>query len=944
MRWTDSQLEAVETRGRRIIVSAGAGSGKTRVLVERFLRLLEENASWRVADIVAVTFTEKAAREMVSRIRRSMRARIERSSGIEEARRWRKLRNELDSARIGTIHSLCASILRANPAEAGLDPAFQVLEEIETAALAEQAIEEALGALVESGLPELEIFSYLTPHELKQSLRYLLSRGEQARRAAEALAGKSAADILAFWQHRLACLRAQAALALVENSRWQSDARTITRLKGEASDRREQCRAEVAGLLARAASIVDGSQGEIDGAALADTLSRIAAAINLVGGSKKKWPSEEDFFAVRDALKRLRESVKEERLLSLCLNEADEAASRAVARLSSILSRARERFSSLKSDKAALDFNDLEEKAESLLSAREDVRRGYGESQSGGIRALMIDEFQDTAPIQARILRMLAPASQEVFIIGDAKQSIYRFRGADVTVFDGARREFVESGGREVPMDTCFRTHTRLVAFVNQVFPEIFARESRYDTPYESMKARRLPAHEDPAVEIHVFTQGSEDEARIAASEMRRAEASFIARRVKEIVEGGGLVVCEGEGETRRAAYGDFTLLFQASTNFEIYEQALADAEVPYSTIAGRGFYDRQEITDLTNLLAFLVNPGDSLRLASALRSPLFGISDETLLRLRLKPQPLWRALLDESIEHEGSEREAVLFAGRALKRLRDQAGRIATAELIISALRETGYIATLQALPHGERRTANVEKFIEQSRALSRMTLDEIVDRTMDLKFREAREGEAAAEESGAVRLMTVHKSKGLEFPVVWIADATYKGASERGRVALHREVGIAIDIKAEALDLEDESLRASSFEMIRQVEDREDRAERKRLLYVAATRARDHLIISGSLTRARASGDHWLGRVLAALGVVADEMPEEASYDGGSVQIGWHEALQSLSEIDQNLHDRGAGESFAARVARLKALAQTTGEPAASLTGAFPLIRPLN
>jgi ATP-dependent exoDNAse (exonuclease V) beta subunit len=284
------------------------------------------------------------------------------------------------------------------------------------------------------------------------------------------------------------------------------------------------------------------------------------------------------------------------------------------------------------------------------------------------------------------------------------------------------------------------------------------------------------------------------------------------------------------------------------------------------------------------------------------------------------------------------------LFARRALKRLRDQAGRIATAELIISALRETGYIATLQALPHGERRTANVEKFIEQSRALSRMTLDEIVDRTMDLKFREAREGEAAAEESGAVRLMTVHKSKGLEFPVVWIADATYKGASERGRVALHREVGIAIDIKAEALDLEDESLRASSFEMIRQVEDREDRAERKRLLYVAATRARDHLIISGSLTRARASGDHWLGRVLAALGVVADEMPEEASYDGGSVQIGWHEALQSLSEIDQNLHDRGAGESFAARVARLKALAQTTGEPAASLTGAFPLIRPLN
>jgi ATP-dependent helicase/nuclease subunit A len=430
----------------------------------------------------------------------------------------------------------------------------------------------------------------------------------------------------------------------------------------------------------------------------------------------------------------------------------------------------------------------------------------------------------------------------------------------------------------------------------------------------------------------------------MAAPDLRRSEAAFIARRIKEIVEGDGLVVCEGDGETRRAGFGDFTLLFQASTNFEIYEQALADEEIPYSTIAGRGFYDRQEITDLTNLLAFLVNPGDSLRLASALRSPLFGLSDETLLRLRLKPRPLWKALLDESIQHEGSEREAVLFARRALKRLRAQAGRIRAAELIVSALRETGYVATLMALPHGERRAANVEKFIEQSRALSRMTLDEIVERTMDLKFREAREGEAAAEESGAVRLMTVHKSKGLEFPFVWIADATYKGASDRGRVALHPEVGIAIDIRAEALDLEDESLRASSFEMIRQLEDREERAERKRLLYVAATRARDHLIISGSLSSARVSGDHWLGRVLAALGIVADEQPGAASYTGGSVQIGWHEAGLSISIADQILYTRGAAENLAARVAQLKARAQTGHEQSASLTDTFPLIRPLN
>src|SRR5689334_13296504 len=144
MQWTDAQREAIETRGRRVIVSAGAGSGKTRVLVERFLRLLEENPAWRVADIVAVTFTEKAAREMVSRIRREIRSRIEQAASTEARERWRAHRNALDSARIGTIHSLCLAILRAHPAEAGIDPAFSVLEEFEADLLLEQAIEETL--------------------------------------------------------------------------------------------------------------------------------------------------------------------------------------------------------------------------------------------------------------------------------------------------------------------------------------------------------------------------------------------------------------------------------------------------------------------------------------------------------------------------------------------------------------------------------------------------------------------------------------------------------------------------------------------------------------------------------------------------------------------------------------------------------------------------------
>src|SRR6185503_12606845 len=216
-----------------------------------------------------------------------------------------------------------------------------------------------------------------------------------------------------------------------------------------------------------------------------------------------------------------------------------------------------------------------------------------------------------------------------------------------------------------------------------------------------------------------------------------------IAQRIRQMVERGEIMVCEKEGQMRAAKHGDFALLFQASTSFEIYEQALAVEGIPYVTIAGRGFYDRQEITDITNLLAFLVSSNDSLRLAAALRSPLFALSDETLLNLRLgsERRSLWKALLDETVKHQGEERAAVEFAREILKQLKTIAGRMSAEEVIIAALTQTGYLATLAALPHGERRTANVEKFIEQARALPKLTLAELVERTADLKFREARE-----------------------------------------------------------------------------------------------------------------------------------------------------------------------------------------------------------
>lgn len=895
MNWTDRQREALETRGRKVIVSAGAGSGKTRVLVERFLMLLEENPDWRVSDIVAVTFTEKAAREMVSRIRREIRSRIDSSQSAEDRRRWRERRNALDSARIGTIHSLCSSILRAHPAEAALDPAFEVIEEIEAAALLERSIEEAITESAREAQfgdgSEIELFAHLTAREAKSAIRSLVAQGDRARSALSFIDNLSVEEIIRFQSNRLAEARLKAAASLIERDSWKRNAGIVRRLHAiDSTDLREQCRATVADLLAR----LDNQTAE----SIINTLLEIASSINLRGGSKKKWASEDDFQSVKEALAGLREAVRSEGVFTLEINESDRVAAKVIFSLARICARARNRFAQLKQQRAALDFNDLEEMTDRLLASHPEVRERYKNSEKGLIRSLMVDEFQDTAPIQKRILWAIAPRSSEVFIIGDAKQSIYRFRGADVTVFHNARREFVSSQGSEVQMATCFRSHRRLVDFVNHLFPAIFTEETIYDTPYEAMSAIRPPSHEKPPVEIHLLAQNKEAERRMNTEELRHAEALIIARRIVEMIASDEVLICDDNSVNRSVEPGDIALLFQASTNFDIYEEALAEAAIPYVTIAGRGFYDRQEITDIGNLLAFLASPTDDLRLAAALRSPMFSISDETLLSLSLSQKPLWDALSDESIYIPEGQSEAVIFARETIKKLRGHCGRTSTGELVIQTLNETGYLATLMALPYGERRVANVEKFIEQANALPMMTLSEFVERMDDLKFREAREGEAAIEEMGAVRLMTVHKAKGLEFPVVWIVDATYGGGRDRDIVALHADHGIAVNVKAEGSPAEDDPPPPAFFEMIKRIEEQMDEAEKKRLLYVAATRARDHLIISGAIGKSKLMGNHWLGRISSALGISEDSHDSKTYYINDNALVCWHDLGEKFQQ----------------------------------------------
>ena len=351
---------------------------------------------------------------------------------------------------------------------------------------------------------------------------------------------------------------------------------------------------------------------------------------------------------------------------------------------------------------------------------------------------------------------------------------------------------------------------------------------------------------------------------KLSAEELRRWEAYEIVQQLKAMKESGALV--HDGAEYRPFEFGDVAILFQAMSNAPLYEEVFKQNTLPYVTIAGKGYYDRQEVWDMLNLLRALHNTADDLALASVLRSPMFGLSDEALLALRLQRDDedarllLWDALQHNPAPVPEEDRPALLFARECLNRLLELAGRVTVDSLLAAALDETAYDAILTALPDGDRRRGNLDKLMQMARQSGRVALGEFLAYVQELTAVEPREGEAAVEGAGAVQLMSVHKSKGLEFPVVVLADASW---TRRGRsvspLVMDPELGAATVIFDEA----GERIEPFIYQQARELAEARERAERKRLLYVAATRARDYLIISGK----KSTRDSWIDWLLAAL-----------------------------------------------------------------------------
>jgi ATP-dependent exoDNAse (exonuclease V) beta subunit len=779
---TAEQRRAIDVRDRDVFLQAGAGSGKTRVLVERYCDAVDADGV-TVDRILAFTFTERAAAEMRQRVRRALARRAagarERGDDVRAAELSRAAR-QTERAWVTTIHGFCRRLLAMHPVAAGLDPRFRVLDDGEAGRLRERVAAEAIAGLVEAG-------------------------NERVADAAAAYRPRRLAEMVIAAHERL-------------------------RSHGVAEPRLPPVSEPV-----RSRRASEDEAGELSPAEL-------------------------------------------------------EAARAARAALDAVLEEYGRRYDEAKAARAGLDFADLELRAVDLLRSSPAIGAAWRER----FDHVMVDEFQDTNTVQLELVEALRGAGTRLFVVGDENQSIYRFRNADLEVFRAERRRAESDPATEsLGLRGNFRSLPQVLAAANQVgaallpeFPALTA--GRQDDSGGGVRAELLLTVEQGAKGETWKADGIELELPPSGSgPVVVAEARFLARRLRELVDAG------------EVARGDIVVLLRAFTHVDAYEEALQRAGLEPYVVGGRGYWSQQQVEDVIRLAAVIANPLDDEQLFGALSSPAALVSPDALWLLRRAAgdgRHVWPALSwrfgDAEREPSGVERdwldaieppdaERLRRFCSILGELRAGAPMLALDELLERAMVAFGYDLALLARDGGRGRMANVRKLLRLARefeAHEGRDLRGFLAAAELSTRRDEREGMAPvqAEDHDGVRIMTVHAAKGLEFPVVAVPDLGRRlNAGHRGGdlvVARPDEEGATRFGMRLAFPSESSVGLWELFEL-HEEEKVAEAEEGCRLIYVAATRARDRLILSGagdpSATEPRdaSPSDPAIARLLPAL-----------------------------------------------------------------------------
>jgi ATP-dependent helicase/nuclease subunit A len=804
---------------RSIHLSASAGSGKTRALKDRYLTLLDALAglNLNIDQAVAITFTDKAAAEIKERVLRD----------LPEAMLKKIIRGRQD-LRISTIHSFCMNLLKRYPLEAGLPPDFGVLDARDQAHKVQKAIDDTLeeSAGNRAVMDPLRTF---TADDLVDCIAALLSIRSRIKRIEIDAGGPG--ELAGRLRSGMGADSADKELTrLLESPEWRSQFRYMELLLKSQPDYYDECKAREHALLAettdpdtalRAVESLSSLYFNKDGA----VCKKAYIPKNGYQG-KDRSGYENGFFEIQSML---------QEFLNL---HARIRAGREAESLLALFERAQEKYQFLKLREALLDFDDLEIYAYGLLQGLESPAILYWLDRK--ILHFLVDEFQDTSDIQWSILNRLTEEifagygadkkmRPTLFVVGDEKQSIYRFREANYRLMESVRKRIEENlpeASREIlTLDRNFRSAPEIVHTVNQVFGALWG------PSYKPSEAERKE-HQGSVRLIEIAPASAEnpsmpDEAEVLAREIQ----SFIARRIIVYERSADAA---GGWKERRAGYGDCAVLIQTRTRLKRYETALQARNIPYRVVGGIGFYEEDEIEALLNVLFFLWHPDDTLSLAAALKSPLFGCSDRDIYDLMKN-----NGIVDGLKEQRPGD-------WRLLQDWMNLAGLVPLAALVHRIIRDTA--AYVRFGKRSAQAIFNIDKFLDTARDFDQRgytTLQDFVEWVKNIRRTEQRE--AAADMNlphfeGCVSIMTVHKAKGLEYPVVFLAGMNQKtkSLSSGPLVMVQDDQGaVRMAVRGSGNPVYDELWTREREELVR---------EHQRLLYVAMTRARDHLVMIGT------------------------------------------------------------------------------------------------
>jgi ATP-dependent helicase/nuclease subunit A len=799
-----------------LVLEAGAGTGKTTLLVDRILELVVSGRA-TLERIVAVTFTENAATTLKLRLREELEARrAEASLGTAERGRVALALETLERAPISTIHALCAAILQERPLECGVVPGFRVADDAETDLLFAAAWDEWLADRLVIGDPVLvealdqEIpLEALSSYGERGSLRGL-ARTLIDQRDLEPLVGQ-APDVLA-WREEL---RAQALRAL------------------------ELCQGvpEADALAARLHQLAEFAVASqpLEGEALAAHLRRLPTIPRNLG-FRPRWGTDA--------------ALEEARGIAAWTHEAQQAWSAALgASLHGDLARALlsvvAGYERRKQQAGVLDFLDLLVKTRRALKEHEGLRRYFRERY----RYLLIDEFQDTDPLQVEIAELLAgEAPGRLVVVGDAKQSIYRFRRAEVRLFRRLSEQAASRKGWDVvPLTQNFRSRPAIVRFVNRAFAELIqASDDSGQPPYAAI----VPP---PGLEGGPAVVGLRFEAPFAErTDLLEAEALALARLIAAAAHGHYRVRDPTTGQPRPSRGGDVMVLVRRLTQLRPLEESLEAAGLRFAVEGGKSFFDRQEVHEVLAVLHAIEDPSDRVSLVAALRSSFFGVSDRDIVSYSLSGGRLRFGAIDG--ERPGAS--GLAPALRLLETLHQERTQRTPAALLERLYDETRIAAALTGNRRGEAALANLEKVValaRQSVDLGVLTLRGFVALLKERIAGAREEPDLPPSRVGdpdTLRILSIHKAKGLEAPIVALHDTADSFLARNDVIALWEKGQVAIGFR--------KGCQPPGWDELVRLDQRRAWAEARRLLYVACTRARDLLVIPKPPTDARV-GDFW-------------------------------------------------------------------------------------